>query len=66
MLVRILQSFDKFTLVQEEAAPLGSIPATGWNRGGRKYVEKITPQHSLVVNCKVSCFMISSILWSED
>jgi len=53
--------FDRFTLMQEEAAPLGSLPPPEWKeKGGRMAIERVRPASLLTLICKVSGLRNSS------
>lgn len=54
MIVRLLQTFDKFTIAQAEAAPEGAIPPPRWKeKKGRRSVEDCIPQWALTMYAKV-------------
>ncbi|KAG8984793.1 hypothetical protein FRB95_006304 [Tulasnella sp. JGI-2019a] len=53
MLVRLLQTFDRFTLAQAEAAPEGSLPPAEWkDLKGRQAKEQIHPQTAVTMYSK--------------
>jgi hypothetical protein len=53
-MARLLQMFDKFELMQEEAAPAGSVPPAHWKEGGgRRAYEKIWPKTAFSTYSKV-------------
>ncbi|KAG8851394.1 hypothetical protein FRB96_009231 [Tulasnella sp. 330] len=53
VLVRLLQQFESFTLVQAEAAPKSSLPPKEWKSGsGRQAMELITPVMSMTLFAK--------------
>ncbi|KAG8985262.1 hypothetical protein FRB95_004942 [Tulasnella sp. JGI-2019a] len=53
VLVRLLQHFDSFILMQAEAAPNGSLPPHEWKSGtGRQSIELICPVMLMTLFCK--------------
>ncbi|KAG8903345.1 hypothetical protein FRB99_003407 [Tulasnella sp. 403] len=54
VMVRLAQAFRKFTLVQVDAAPVGSLPPESWKdaKGKRKAVEKIVPLSAVTMFAK--------------
>jgi len=53
LMIRLLQTFDRFTLAQDEAAPEDSIPPSHWKTGsGRRAYEKVWPQTAFTLYSK--------------
>ena len=54
-IIRMLQAFESFSLMQDEAAPLDAIPPSQWKDGkGRKAFERFWPQTTTTSYSKVS------------
>ncbi|KAG8999755.1 hypothetical protein FRB94_014109 [Tulasnella sp. JGI-2019a] len=53
LLIRILQTFDSFTLAQVEAAPLDCLPPAAWKkRTGRQATEEFWPAQGITMYAK--------------
>ncbi|KAF8338717.1 cytochrome P450 monooxygenase CYP63 [Cantharellus anzutake] len=62
IMIRILQTFDTFTLRQQEDAPDGSCPPASWRGApGRKGIETIWPKMSISLFIKGGCWVHMSI-----
>ncbi|KAG8882384.1 hypothetical protein FRB98_003737 [Tulasnella sp. 332] len=55
VIIRLLQVFDRFTLAQEECAPLDTLPPKEWkSREGRQATEEFWPGQQLTMYIKTS------------
>ncbi|KAF8338716.1 cytochrome P450 [Cantharellus anzutake] len=62
IMIRILQTFDTFTLRQQEDAPDGSCPPASWRGApGRKGIEAIWPKMAVSLFIKGGCWVHMSI-----
>ncbi|KAF8338720.1 uncharacterized protein EI90DRAFT_3038884 [Cantharellus anzutake] len=58
MMIRILQTFDTFTLRQKEDAPDGSYPPPSWKGApGRKGIEEVWPGMAITLFVKGGCWV---------